>query len=122
DVLRGIQERPPLPIQKSAPKTPSRLIRIIDKALQKDCSLRYQTATEMKLDLQVLSRRLEAATSTRKTSVGLALVAVVFSMVVFASLRLVRVRQFVFGEPASGVTRTIKSLAVLPLDNLTGDS
>jgi serine/threonine protein kinase/tetratricopeptide (TPR) repeat protein len=122
DVLRSIQEGQPLPIEKSAPKTPSRLIRVIDKALQKDCTLRYQSATEMKADLQLLGRRLEAARTTRKTSMGLALVAVAFSMVVFASLRLVRVRQFVFGEPSTGMTRTIKSLAVLPLQNLTGDS
>lgn len=53
---------------------------------------------------------------------GVALVAVALSMFVFASLRLARVRQFVFGEPSTGVTRTIKSLAVLPLENLTGDS
>ena len=121
DVLRAIQDRQPPPIEKLVPKTPSRLTRVIDKALQKHCSLRYQSAAEMKADLQLLGRRLEAARTTRKTSMGLALV-VAFSIVLFASLRLVRVRQFVFGEPSTGATRTIKSLAVLPLENLTGDS
>jgi TolB-like protein/Tfp pilus assembly protein PilF len=122
DVLRGIQERQALPIEKLARKIPSRLTRVIDKALQKDRSLRYQSATEMKADLQSLSRRLEAARTTRKTSLGLALAAVAFSIALFASLRLTRVRQFVFDEPSTGMTRTIKSLAVLPLENLTGDS
>jgi len=122
DVLEAIQDRQPPPIEKLTPKTPSRLVRVIDRALQKDCSLRYQSATEMKADLQVLGRRLEAARTTRKTLMGLALVAVGFSIVFFVSLRLVRFRQFVFGEPSHGVTRAIKSLAVLPLENLTGDS
>jgi len=121
DVLRAIQDRQPPPIEKLAPKTPSRLIKVIDKALQKHCSLRYQSATKMKADLQLLGRRLETARTTQKTSMGLALVAVAFSMVFFASLRLTRVRQFVFGEPSTGVSHTIKSLAVLPLENLTGD-
>ena len=122
DVLRGIQEGQPLPIEKLAGKIPSRLTKVIDKALQKDCSLRYQSATEMKADLQVLGRRLETARTTRKTLMGRALVAMAFSIVLFVFMRLVRVRQFVFGEPSTGVTRTIKSLAVLPLENLTGDS
>ena len=122
DVLPAIQDRQPPPIENLAPKTPSKLIRIIDKALQKDCTVRYQSAGEMKADLQALSRGLEAARTARNSSLRLALVAVAFSILVVASLRVVRLRQVVFGEPSVGVTRPVKSLAVLPLENLTGDS
>src|SRR5206468_12707618 len=38
------------------------------------------------------------------------------------SLRITRVREWVLRRPSASASRQIKSLAVLPLENLTGDS
>lgn len=122
DVLRAIQDRQPPPIAKLASKTPSRLIRVIDKALQKDCPLRYQSAAEMKADLQALSLRLQAEKNRRNTAVGLVFATLFAVILVFNSMRLIQVRQLVLGEPSAGASHSIKSLAVLPLENPSGDS
>jgi serine/threonine protein kinase/Tfp pilus assembly protein PilF len=122
DVLRAIQDRQPPAIEKLAPETPSRLISVVEKALEKDCSLRYQSAAELKADLQTLSLRLQAAKNRRNTAVGLVSATLLAVILFFASLRLIQVRQLVLGEPSDGAAHAIKSLAVLPLENLTGDS
>src|SRR5439155_6644374 len=67
-------------ILHGAPKSPLRLNpdlpvaleRIIDKALEKDRELRYQTASEVKTDLKRLSRELDAKGrgSTAKSLAG----------------------------------------------------
>jgi TolB-like protein len=51
-----------------------------------------------------------------------AVVAVLRGLAAFASLRLPRVRQEIFEKSPANTVRQIKSLAVLPLANLTGDS
>jgi hypothetical protein len=43
------------------PDIPSRLEEIIEKALEKDCVLRYQSATELRTDLKRLKRDMESA-------------------------------------------------------------
>jgi eukaryotic-like serine/threonine-protein kinase len=117
DVLHAIQTVPPTPIEKLNPKVSPELVRIIVKAMQKARSLRYQRAAEMKADLEALRNRFKGAKADRKAlwiPVAIALV-LVTSAAVFSS----RLRQRIFGrETPAG----IKSIAVLPLDNLTGDS
>ena len=44
----------PAPLRRERPETPSALVRIINRALEKDCASRYQTAAEMRDDLQQL--------------------------------------------------------------------
>src|SRR5271170_3064747 len=59
-IYEAILNRDPLPIREKNPSVPSELERIIDKALEKDRNLRYQTATDIKTDLSRLKRDLDS--------------------------------------------------------------
>ena len=122
DVLHTIHERTPVPMEQLSPKTPSELIRITNKALQKDRSLRYQRAAEMQADLRTLRGRLEARATKRKALLVPALVVVFVTLVLSASMRVSRVREWIVGSQLASMPREIKALVVLPLENLTGDS
>ena len=52
----AILNRAPVPASKSNPQIPLDLERIIDKALEKDRKLRYQTASDLRADLKRLKR------------------------------------------------------------------
>jgi len=121
EVLGAIQHRPPTPITKLNARAPSDLIRITSRAMEKDRSQRFQSANEMRADLQALRRGLETKASQRKAALVLALGVALFTVVAYGSLRVPRVREWVAGGSSSNIRREIKSLAVLPLKNLTGD-
>ena len=55
----AILNRAPKPIREIAPELPAELDRIVGKALEKDRKLRYQSAAEMRADLQRLRRDTE---------------------------------------------------------------
>jgi len=59
-IYEAILNRDPPPVTKIAPKLPPDFDRILDKALEKDRNLRYQTATEFKTDLIRLKRDLDS--------------------------------------------------------------
>lgn len=59
-VFEAILNRSPRPLVEVNPRMPAELGRIVDKALEKDRSLRYQSATELKTDLQRLRRDLDS--------------------------------------------------------------
>src|SRR3989454_2450905 len=59
-VFEAILNRPPRPLSEANPKMPAALGRILEKALEKDRNLRYQTATELKTDLLRLKRDLDS--------------------------------------------------------------
>jgi non-specific serine/threonine protein kinase len=65
-VFDSILNRDPTPVNELNPSLPQDLGRVLDKALEKDRSLRYQSATELKTDLLRLKRDLD---SGRKRSV-----------------------------------------------------
>ncbi len=58
-VFDAILNRDPTPVTELNPSLPQELARILDKALEKDRSLRYQSATEFKTDLLRLKRDLD---------------------------------------------------------------
>jgi len=59
-VFDAILNRDPLPAAQANPALPPELSRILDKALEKDRTLRYQTATDLKTDLTRLKRDLDS--------------------------------------------------------------
>jgi non-specific serine/threonine protein kinase len=59
-VFEAILNRDPQPVSEANPALPPDLGRILDKALEKDRNLRYQTATELKTDLLRLKRDLDS--------------------------------------------------------------
>jgi serine/threonine protein kinase/Flp pilus assembly protein TadD len=63
-VYEAILNRTPPPLSQVMPGLPAELARIVDKALEKDRGLRYQTATDLKTDLIRLQRTLESGERT----------------------------------------------------------
>jgi non-specific serine/threonine protein kinase len=59
-VFEAILNRDPAPITQANPALPAELDRLFEKALEKDRSLRYQSATELKTDLLRLKRKTDS--------------------------------------------------------------
>jgi Tol biopolymer transport system component/predicted Ser/Thr protein kinase len=55
-IFREILDGTPTPVARINPELPPELERIINKAIEKDCSLRYQSAADMHSDLRRLRR------------------------------------------------------------------
>jgi eukaryotic-like serine/threonine-protein kinase len=125
-----LHQAPTAPVRIN-PDLPGELERIINKAVEKDRKLRYQHASDMHADLQRLQRdsdsRLPAAVdaplpeaaakSIKWRLIGPAIAVAVFLALV-VGLNLGGLRDRIFGRIG---TPSIESLAVLPLDNLSGD-
>ncbi len=63
-VFDAILNRPAAPVERSNPAVPARLEEIINKCLEKDRSLRYQHASEIRSDLQRLKRDKDSGVSS----------------------------------------------------------
>jgi serine/threonine-protein kinase len=59
DLIVAILTKEPRPISQALPEVPEKMDRIMAKALAKDLKARYQTVTEMLVDLKRLKQRLE---------------------------------------------------------------
>src|SRR5271168_3887417 len=59
-IYEAILNRDPVPVVQANPALPSDFSRIIEKSLEKDRNLRYQSATDIKTDLARLKRDLES--------------------------------------------------------------
>ncbi|HYY70542.1 MAG TPA: protein kinase [Terriglobales bacterium] len=67
-VYEAILNRDPVPIGQVNPVVPPELGRIVDKVLEKDRNLRYQTATDLKTDLVRLKRDIDSG--QKRAAVG----------------------------------------------------
>jgi len=63
DVKNAILHESPVPARDLNPSIPIELVRIVDKSLEKNRKLRYQTASDLRADLQRLKRDLDSASS-----------------------------------------------------------
>jgi serine/threonine protein kinase/Tfp pilus assembly protein PilF len=120
-IFDSILNRAPAPALRLNPDTPPKLEEIISKCLEKDRSLRYQHASDIRTDLQRLKRDTETGKSTppgtptprwsRRTML-ISAVALVFAVAV------VVVAAFYLGSSGRA---PINSVAVLPFANASGD-
>jgi len=69
-ILGAILHTEPVPPALAKPGTPAGLERIINKALEKDRKLRYQTAADLGADLQRLKRDVDSGKVAAPTSTG----------------------------------------------------
>jgi Tol biopolymer transport system component/predicted Ser/Thr protein kinase len=63
-IFDSILNREPVPPETLNPKIPPKLDQILSKALEKDRRLRYQTASDLRVDLQRLKRETDAQPTT----------------------------------------------------------
>ncbi|HSA93355.1 MAG TPA: protein kinase [Terriglobales bacterium] len=124
-LIDAILNREPKPPSAVTGKVSANLENILLKALDKDPNRRYQSANELRVDLERLSAsapltmrtRLSALRRRRMLAVA-ALLILVAAIGVGANLGGVRDR--LLGRPAAALK--IESVAVLPLENLSGDA
>ena len=120
-IFNAILERPPVSPIRINPDIPPKLEEIINKCLEKNRNLRYQHASEIRTDLQRLKRDTESGKAlaipaalprwSRRTML-IGAVPLVFAIAVIA------VAAFYLGSSSRA---PIKSVAVLPFANASGD-
>jgi eukaryotic-like serine/threonine-protein kinase len=129
-IFESILNRAPVPPVRLNPDLPPRLEDIISKALEKDRNLRYQSASEMRADLQRLKRDSEShksaataesepvARNRRFQWIAIGVIGAVAPAMIVAFL----LRQPGHSAAPSVDSENRKSIAVLPLQNMNGDS
>jgi eukaryotic-like serine/threonine-protein kinase len=141
EIFKSILDAAPAPALRLNPDMPTELQRIIDKSLEKDRNLRYQSATDLRTDLTRLKRDFESghssgasavsgiapassassaaasAAATAPTRSGKKLFAGIAAVVVIAA-----VAAAVYFWLGISTTQKVKSIAVLPFINATNDA
>jgi TolB-like protein len=121
-IFKAILDTTPTPAVRLNPDVPAKLEELISKALEKDRNLRYQSAADIRTDLQRLKR------DTESTSVAAAPVSpdqtferrkLLWVLAGIAAIALVSV---VVWYLRPGRTTQIDSIAVLPFTNGGGDA
>ena len=119
----SILNRAPVAPVRINPDTPLKLEEIMNKALEKDRKLRYQSAKELAVDLRRLASPSSASPVTdrpvRRSPVVLATaISLIVIVAVLLGLNIGRLRRHLLQQPNAA---SIRSLAVLPLENLSHD-
>jgi TolB-like protein/tRNA A-37 threonylcarbamoyl transferase component Bud32 len=132
-IFDAILHKPPASPTRLNPDCPAELGRMINRALEKDPHRRCQRASELKADLQRLKGETAEVRGTRLALLGwvrqvavvprrwllaLGVFAVVAFLAVLIGLNVGGLRDRLLGRAAA---HRIESIAVLPLENLTGD-
>ena len=124
EVLEAIFTREPVAPVRLNPKVPAKLEEIIAKALEKDRNLRYQSAAEMRTDLQRLKRDTSQASvgrgRTRRETCASGsewrlIVLILLAAVIFYLGRQTKTP----GPPATATGKT--AIAVLPFADMSAD-
>jgi len=121
NLIDSILNQTPAPPRALNPRIPAELERIILKCLEKDPENRYQSAREIGVDLRrltapaTLSMAMQPVKPRRTMWVALAGVGVVLALVALFAFNVGGMRDRMSG----GAAPNIRSLAVLPLENLS---
>ena len=70
EIFKAILDTVPAPVVRLNPAVPAELERIINKALEKDRNLRYQSAADVRADLQRLKRDTDSGRAAATVSTG----------------------------------------------------
>jgi len=136
-IFEAILNRASIPALRLNPELPPELEKIIDKSLQKERKLRYQTAADLKADLERLKRDTESGRSAgvspavravsgaprqrRWAALGIVTLALAAVLVGLNVSRLRDQMLSLVGARRGGSRAKIESIAVLPLANFSGD-
>jgi eukaryotic-like serine/threonine-protein kinase len=133
-IFDAILNRPPVAPVRLNSDIPPELERIIDKALEKDRNLRYQHASEIRGDLQRLKRGSEAGKGVRASSqpvlappipkhriTGRSVLLAFAVAALLLTLALFTANVGGWRERLTAGSPDIRSMAVLPLENLSRD-
>jgi eukaryotic-like serine/threonine-protein kinase len=71
-IFDGIMNRTPVPARRLNPALPAEFERVLDKALEKDRGMRYQSAAELRADLKRIQRASESGRTAPASAVTLA--------------------------------------------------
>jgi len=138
EIFKAILDAAPAPAVRLNPDMPAELERIIDKALDKDRNLRYQSAADLRTDLARLKRNYEsgrsasasagsvaassasvpaaAAPLSSRKKLAVSIAAAILVVVIAAAVYLVRAR-----SATDHSNQKVSSIAVLPFVNATAD-
>ena len=122
EVMSSILEKEPLPLARYVPRAPAELQQIVSKTLRKDPAQRYHSAHELLHALKELRRKLEfklqraaAPLWLRWAQSPVALVVMLLAAALALTFPFFRHRNLTTSLPPE------KSIAVLPLENLSDD-
>ena len=127
-IFDSILNRAPIPPVRLNPDLPPKLEDIVSKALEKDRNLRYQSAAEMRADLQRLKRDTdsrkapvlpETASASRKGRAPW-VAAGIYGVVAIALIAIYFWRSSNSAAPSVDSGKPV-AIAVLPLQNMNGD-
>jgi serine/threonine protein kinase/Tfp pilus assembly protein PilF len=120
-IIEAVLTRPPVSVRSINPEIPPALEAIIEKALHKDREQRYQHAADLLADLRRLKRDFDLG-RTDQAGDSASLLASKAGPISSASQRISRATAQQSGSfRAPRVAKTIRSLAVLPFENVSRD-
>ncbi len=133
EIYDAILHRAPTPASQLNSKIPLKLLEIIEKCLEKDPEMRYQSASEIRTDLRRLKRETDSGESSAtaaesqsaKPKQAVRAIALAMVLLLVAGIAWWLWDRFKTGATAETAAALavpqIHSLAVLPLKNLSGD-
>lgn len=124
-VFKNILDATPPPMARLNPAVPAELDRIVNKALEKDRELRYQSAAELRADLKRVQRTMESGRSVpaetlrqKPKRAALIAAAALLALFVIAGAIVWQLK----GTSVPAANPAVKpSIAVLPLQNLSAE-